>query len=58
MTAKYGKPPTYRLMWPIYAKQWDKMQVKDTARHDIEGFVARALAGKDKYLHLQRRTAY
>jgi len=56
--AKYGKPPFYRTQWPVYAKQWDDMQVKATAREELDGFLHRALAGKDRYLHLQRRTAY
>jgi lysozyme family protein len=54
---KYGKPPTYRTQWPVYAQQWDRMQIKPSAKLSVAGFVYRAMAGKDKYLHLQRRVA-
>jgi len=58
MSAKYGKPPTYGQYWHVLAAQWDEMQIKGSARLEVDGYVHRALAGKDRYIHLERRTAF
>jgi lysozyme family protein len=53
---KVGKTPNYRLRWPEYAKQWDRMKVKPAVRGDLNDFVKRALAGKTRYLAVEGRT--
>ena len=56
MAGKVGKTPNYRLRWPEYAKQWDRMKVKPAVRGDLNDFVKRALAGKDRYLAVEGKT--
>ena len=57
MTQKVNKAPTYRLAWPVYAKLWDAMTIKEGRRSEFKGFLNRAMAGKDRYVALEKRTA-
>jgi lysozyme family protein len=54
--AKGFKAPTYRIKWPVYAEQWDRMKIKASRRKELDGFVSNAIAGKDRYVSLEKRT--
>src|SRR5262249_32689888 len=56
MAKKRGKAPTYLLRWPDYAEQWDRMTIKPAVQGELNHFVRRALAGKERYLALEGRT--
>src|SRR6266550_7050328 len=49
-------PPIYRNKWPVYAAQWDAMEIKSSAVPKLAGFVKRALAGKPQYLLVEHDT--
>ncbi len=48
--------PTYREKWPVYAKQWDKMEIKPAKAGEIADFCKRALAGKARYQKVEAKT--
>lgn len=48
--------PTYREKWPVYAHEWDAMQIKKGRERDLAGFVKRALKGKPQYQEVEQAT--
>ena len=57
MTTKYNKPPSYRIAWPLYREYWDAMTIKPHRAGEFRGFLNRAMAGKDRYVSLEQRSA-
>ncbi len=48
--------PLYRSKWPVYARQWDAMEIKPSREAEIADFARRALAGKARYQRVEAKT--
>jgi lysozyme family protein len=48
--------PTYRSLWPIYAKQWDRMAVKPDKAATVAAIAKRILANKSRYQKIEKST--
>lgn len=46
----------YGLKWPIYAKQWDAMQIKASRRAEFERIARRLIGLKDRYIPIEKAT--
>lgn len=48
--------PTYRSMWPIYAKQWDRMTINAKRTAEFIGVAGRLIDRKSIYLPVEKAT--
>ena len=48
--------PTYRSMWPIYAKRWDQMVVKPEKASTVAAIAKRILTNKARYAKIEKST--
>lgn len=46
----------YRNKWPVYAKQWDAMKIRESAEKDVADFCHRAILGKQRYQKVEDKT--
>jgi len=48
--------PTYRQMWPIYARYWDRMKIKANRQAEVDSACNKLLAHKARYLACEEFT--
>ena len=48
--------PTYRSMWPVYAKQWDRMVVKPEKAGAVAAIAKRIMTNKARYQNIEKST--
>lgn len=46
----------YGAMWPLYAKQWDRMTIKPSRVNDVDRVAHEILANKERYVAVQDKT--
>lgn len=51
-----AKAPTYRSMWSIYAKQWDKMIIKPERLNEFKKIAKARISEKPKYIEVEKAT--
>jgi lysozyme family protein len=46
----------YSIIWPTYAKQWNRMTIKANRVNEFTGYAKQLLAHKDRYVSVEKQT--